>query len=334
MPNFKTITEKLRREGLFSTIILAMLYCSEKYVEKTNKARVNRFIRRQKLAFDKLLKIPVNDYYMFIDAEDEGLSHDLILDRNHEFLATQIMKSLLKKDDILIEIGANIGYYAILESGIASRIIAIEPVARCAEILRKNIVLNGSMNVEVYQIAVGDVDRIVTMHISKRLNWSSIYPSRNVKDVALCPVQAVTLDAFLKEKNICPNVLRMDVEKFEYEIFTAMNRTLEQSSLRVIFVEIHFHLLEKYKSETILKALRSSGFNAVVVIHDIKGGLLNHKFFLPFMRLMWLLRGIENPFGARLTTVDDLLTNEDIIAGHWGALECFFIRPQVPVKES
>ncbi|NEQ84963.1 MAG: FkbM family methyltransferase [Moorea sp. SIO2I5] len=41
-----------------------------------------------------------------------------------------------------------------------------------------------------------------------------------------------------------PNILKIDVEGFEIEVLKGMQTVLASSTLRAVFIEVHFKLLE------------------------------------------------------------------------------------------
>src|ERR1035437_5920947 len=62
----------------------------------------------------------------------------------HEFNEMGFLLHFLQPGDTFVDVGANIGAYSILASGvIGSRTISIEPVPTTFNTLQKNIVLNG-----------------------------------------------------------------------------------------------------------------------------------------------------------------------------------------------
>ena len=56
---------------------------------------------------------------------------------------TRIVHELLGDVDVLINIGANIGYYCCIALERKKRVIAFEPLPRNLEFLMKNVTLNG-----------------------------------------------------------------------------------------------------------------------------------------------------------------------------------------------
>src|SRR3989338_3697422 len=53
---------------------------------------------------------------MYLDLKDEGISKDLILDGIREPESTREIAKILKTGNVVVEAGANIGYYALMES--------------------------------------------------------------------------------------------------------------------------------------------------------------------------------------------------------------------------
>ncbi|MCK4823771.1 hypothetical protein KA005_48910, partial [bacterium] len=53
---------------------------------------------------------------MYLDLSDEGICKELVFSDIREKQATIMMHKILKEGDIVVDIGANIGYYALLEA--------------------------------------------------------------------------------------------------------------------------------------------------------------------------------------------------------------------------
>lgn len=55
---------------------------------------------------------------MYLHLRDAGIAKDLIMDKIREPASTKKIPCLLHKGDIVMDIGANIGYYALMEARI------------------------------------------------------------------------------------------------------------------------------------------------------------------------------------------------------------------------
>ena len=274
---------------------------------------------------------------MYLDLADEGISRDLIMDGIRERMSVEIVKREVKKGDIVVDIGANIGYYVLLEAqliGDTGKIYAIEPVPSNYELLRKNIQINGYSNIESYQFAIGDAHGFHPIVLSTHRNKPTL------RDVAgtnkekymtgKTMVEVVTLDDFLKNKPY-PNMIRMDVEGYEYQIIRGMKNTLQRKLPLTLCIEFHFHLLRKRESTEILETLMSTGFQIVdVAIEAGPRGRHQHKLLLKVLRLVEPVIGKElnrRPGECHINlSINDILSNPAILGAQWGALQICFKR--------
>ncbi len=83
----------------------------------------------------------------------------LYMFRVWEPVITTWLKKILKPGDVVVDVGANIGYYTTLAAkivGPSGRVIAIEPFPETFAALRDNVLRNGLTNVELVNAAVGD----------------------------------------------------------------------------------------------------------------------------------------------------------------------------------
>lgn len=192
---------------------------------------------------------------MQLDMNDYGIHRDLFLDGIKEPMATHHMKEILSENDIVLEIGANIGYYALIESKICKKVYAIEPYPKNIQNLIKNVALNQCKNIEVFGIALGDKKGSQLMNISPKSNWHSFYP---IKD-AVCKeyVEMDTSDNFLRDKEP-PAFIRMDVEGYELYILKGAKETLKQ--IDRLFIEIHSQIMTLKETRELIRILKKEGF--------------------------------------------------------------------------
>ena len=80
----------------------------------------------------------IHDYKMYLDASDMGLCRSLILFGTREVDHKILLEKIAKPGMNVLDIGANIGYYALMELGLIGRegkLIAVEPSPKNIEIL-------------------------------------------------------------------------------------------------------------------------------------------------------------------------------------------------------
>jgi FkbM family methyltransferase len=220
----------------------------------------------------------VNGVKMHINMRDTGLSQALYLYHTHEPVSTEYFRKTLKPGMTVLDIGANIGYFALLEAKIVGRkgkVYAVEPVSENISFLERNAALNNFSNIEVFRFAIGDKTKLTKIHVMKKRNYSSMWNvDRGSKRISSEDVQETTVDAFLKNKSM-PDVVRMDVEGYEYNILKGMWNTLKKDIM--ILMELHAPFLSKAKLTEMFSTLKKNGFGIGWCVLDPPDIILNSK---------------------------------------------------------
>jgi FkbM family methyltransferase len=226
-----------------------------------------------KLNRDKYRIVRTNGFRMYVHLSDKGISKDLYLYGSRERFALKFLKSFLEEDDIIIDIGANIGYYALTESQAApkGRIFATEPSAFNRRILHMNLELNNVDNVRIYPFAFAEhTEGERELYLYKQTNWTSFNKNLNAEIVDTARVRTVSLDDFVGRfmGGVLPTAMRMDVEGFETEIIKGARQTLRDAPKMKIFMEMHPHLLTAQQLDGLLHALEHCRFEVKAIVND------------------------------------------------------------------
>jgi len=220
---------------------------------------------------------------MLLYLSDRGIHKDLFLYGCREPQCTEVFKGELSKGMKVLDIGANIGYYVLMEAqivGSRGKVYSLEPVPQNFEILKRNVELNSySDRVELYNLAAGDNTGEATIEISGDSNTHKVVFSkshRNKKQNYI-NVKMITIDEFVKDRHV--DLIRMDVEGFEYCILKGMKQLLNTEGNLKIFIEVHSWLIEEYGGsiEEMLKLLSNSNFNVNLSSFRKETSILNFK---------------------------------------------------------
>lgn len=153
----------------------------------------------------------------------------------------------IQPGDVVWDIGANLGLYTekFLEKvGSGGAVVAFEPVSDCFAVLRSKF--TGKSNVTLEPLALSSSNGVGTMKLAS----DPLGATHQLVDSAHSPVEAsaqvtiVTADSYVARSRAIPNVVKIDVEGFEYEVFKGMKTLLAEPTLRGVFCEMHFALLE------------------------------------------------------------------------------------------
>ncbi len=237
--------------------------------------------------------VEVNNSKMLVFPKKGAIHRELFLHRKREVMCTDhlIGGGVLKVGDVVLDIGANIGYYVLIESqlvGVKGKVYAVEPVEGNIELLKKNVRLNNLKNVDIFQLAIGECTEESKIYVSNFSNLCSMNKSSTVGQIiGTQSVSKETVDSFLKNKS-SPNLIRMDVEGYEYEILRGMHQTLKGDVK--ILVELHPYYLREKLGE-IFQILKKNRFRVRFAVFEPK--VDESKIVSKIVDSLWQKGGVE-----------------------------------------
>ena len=216
------------------------------------------------------IKRKIFNYKMYLDPRDKGISRTLILFGERELDHKIILEKVLKKNMKIFDIGANIGYYVLMESklvGKKGKILAIEPVQKNMRLLQKNLKLNNNKITETIHSAADSKKNVkanksishffTTTHSNiGRLTSQEIV---NVKSLTkfskklengrhfLTPTQHIEE---LIRRNFVPDFIRMDIEGSEADILNDL-ASLKLKKKPIVCFETHSSQYKSYPKKKV-----------------------------------------------------------------------------------
>ena len=224
---------------------------------------------------------------MDVYVEKLWLSNGLVIYSNENTPACEIFREVfkegiytpailpaLKAGDVVIDIGANIGLFSLLAARVDSdvRVYAFEPASLNFLLLDKNIHENRATNIHPIRCAVSATTGMRTLYLDRcsvcNRAVSTNNPELNERCVGTEVVESVSLDdVFIKNGIRRCNLLKVDVEGSEYDIFfSASPSTLAR--IDAIAMEYHDYLVA-HSGVELAKWLENKGF--VVSINPGEG---------------------------------------------------------------
>lgn len=169
----------------------------------------------------------------------------------YEKAETRLFRTACRPGMIVLDVGANVGYYTALAMralGPDGVIIAMEPDPDSFSYLQKTVAANGNARVTCVPMAAAGESGEATLFISRHNRGDNRLYANEFGTESLT-VQTVTVDDLLKGLGIDKvNLVKIDVQGFEGHVLGGMQATLAHSSPLIIMMEFWPH------------GLRSAGF--------------------------------------------------------------------------
>ncbi|PWS26386.1 FkbM family methyltransferase [Pedobacter yonginense] len=153
----------------------------------------------------------------------------------HEFEDMSFLIHFLRSEDVFFDVGANVGSYTILASGIKrAKTVAFEPIKITYDILKENVKLNHLQDLVICKNnAVGSEERdLYFTNNEDTTNHMVVSPSNHVSVVNM-----LTLNSLHPAHQ--PKLIKIDVEGYETEVINGASQLLEDDNLKAIIIELN-----------------------------------------------------------------------------------------------
>jgi len=221
---------------------------------------------------------------MYLAIDDMGVSRDLIIRGRREREETRTIQKILKPGMTVVDIGANIGYYTLMEARAVTEtghVYAIEPEPRNFELLQRNIQLNNYRHVDAFQVGISNKTQLEKLYISEHSNLHNLLRPLCPKDEdSVIDIKVYKLDDFISKYRISPSnidLIRMDIEGYEVKALEGMSELLTEAKSLNLFIEFHPQYIESlsgYLLEATMRELDSLGFKIRYATAAAKNGYL------------------------------------------------------------
>lgn len=191
---------------------------------------------------------------IFVDPQDLSVSPVLMLDGHWEKEITEVFRRFIKPDTVLIDAGANIGYFGIIAgatitNGAGGHIVYVEAIPELCELIRKSSHTNGTINYStICDKALTDKSgQQVPFHVLEdNLASSSMNDEATLRSYQETPlkvgrtltVETITLDDLCKHAGLdTVDVIKLDIEGGEEVAYRGMRTTIERNDDLTLIAE-------------------------------------------------------------------------------------------------
>jgi FkbM family methyltransferase len=212
-----------------------------------------------------LVLLDIQGSKMYVDTRDTGVAPYLLEWGYYEKSETELVRSIVKEGMIVVDVGANIGYYTLLAAqlvGKTGKVFAFEPDPYNHSLLSKNTKINGYSNVVTVQKAVYSNSKNVELHLDKRNLGGHSLSTANVHEDKSVTVPATSLDDFFEKAHLKISLVKIDVQGLETTVIEGMDRIVRENRDLQIILEFWPWGLQNAGSSalTLLNKLGEYGF--------------------------------------------------------------------------
>ena len=220
--------------------------------------------------------VNVQGHEMYLDSSDS-----LRLSTNGVFepYTTEVIKQNISNGDLVMDIGANIGYFTlIMAKGIKEngKVFSFEPEPKNFELLKKNVEINNYSNVILEKKAIGNKTGIAKLYLADRKNnifhsgMHRIFRSDLVSQISNpVSINIIKLDDYLQDLKFIKKIrlIKIDVEGAEFDVLKGMSKILDENKGIKIVMEFSSENLEDYGSNPsdVMDFLINKGFKLSII---------------------------------------------------------------------
>jgi FkbM family methyltransferase len=213
---------------------------------------------------------PKNIFGQFEVSATSELANRVACTGCYEHDVTEVLKMLKLKEGLIVNVGANIGFYSIFFATVfpkATKVLAIEPNPEAFLLLKKNIIRNGLSNrIQAIQTCIGDTDGKATLSIIAGMpEYSSIggiaHPGVANCEQASVEVPIAPLGNIVDEERVA--LIFVDTEGAEETVFGGATKVLLRDK-PLLYFECSDTLLRKFGSSTKELEVKLNGWGYVV----------------------------------------------------------------------
>jgi len=240
--------------------------------QKLSNTRLFRSYRRRCINY---VESKCSDNYIVIDSRKMFVDKEeyLKIIFENEGIMSKFVKKEIKKGDIVLDLGANIGYWTCLLAelvGENGHVYAFEPEPHNFELLKKNVEINNYKNVTLEQKAISNKTGKTNLFISDVKTDHRLYDWSGNQDSI--EVDVTRLDDYIGN-DISIDYVKSNLQGADFAAVQGMSRLLKKSRNLKMIVEYHPDTLEEfgYSSKEFINSLVNEGFK----LYDVGENKMN-----------------------------------------------------------
>jgi FkbM family methyltransferase len=206
----------------------------------------------------------------------DGLGKDIYYKKGvyaEDYITSFLLETIgIKDDDLIIDIGGNIGWYSlVLSHKNKPLVLAFEPDIFNFSLLKNNVALNNKDNIRVFNLALSDTPGKMTLYLYKKHNLGrhSFIKQRN--SIGTAEVETIQLDSFLKAQELWDRkikLIKIDIEGYEFAAMSGAQHSLARTDY--LMTEFSPGMMKEIKHNPMdyINQIKSFGFTPWLITEE------------------------------------------------------------------
>jgi len=197
-------------------------------------------LRKKRYLENRVVERYLNGYCVSLNPADiDIISPSIAIDGWYSPSETELLKKIIGRGAVVVDVGANIGWFTLLSANIIGekgRVLAFEPDPVSFSLLLRSKQKNAFENIQAFNMCASNKEGSQKLWLSSG-NLGNHSTVRQVGDNSI-DVRTVTLDKILEKLKIgIIDLLKVDVEGAEPEVIEGVQQYLLASKIKNIFLE-------------------------------------------------------------------------------------------------
>jgi FkbM family methyltransferase len=206
------------------------------------------FVRRnaEVMRSDEVCEVGLDGFSLFVRPGDRDIGDSIRESRVYEPHVTLAMKELLRRGDVFVDVGANIGFFTNLAAYIVGSrgfVLAVEPMDKNVQLILRSLERNGFAHVRVFACAASNREGRVAMRTDPGTSNGQPMADATAGPYTLY-AQTLCLDDVASG---LPKIdlVKLDIEGFELLAWRGFRKGLIRHRPRVL-TEFHPYCMRKF----------------------------------------------------------------------------------------
>lgn len=236
--------------------------------------------------------------YEILTWANEDIGKKLFLLHTHESDEVEFYKQNIKRDDVCVDVGGNIGYYSLLFSklsGSGGRVYVFEPIKRNSLAIELSAEINGLKNITIFKGVASNFTGEAHIAIPEQDGaYAHLINTEDAQSADSLPVASITLDSFVINNGVTKvDIMKIDVEGAEFMVLQGAKSIFGNALLRprIVMVELVSEFLAQNDSsiQDVLTYMSEFGYQPYFATAGGKLMAYKHEDFDKVFNIFFLI---------------------------------------------